>query len=108
MSFPEIPIEKVHIHKIHIMATWFFSIGGKIYGPVSEDLLKKYAQENRILPETFVKPDNDDTWIPAKQIKGLFALVALPTPPEKIPPSIAKQIEGLGRPQPIVCKSNSR
>ena len=56
---------------IHNEPRWYFRIMGEIHGPVAQAGLRRFAKQNDIDRNTFVRCDNDD-WVTADRIAGLI------------------------------------
>lgn len=51
---------------------WYIEHNGNWVGPVTSAQLKQLARTNKINSETRIRPNDNDAWIPASQLKGLF------------------------------------
>ncbi len=51
---------------------WYCVIGGRRYGPVSEDELRGWVAEGRVKPTDQVWTDGMAAWAPASAVAGLF------------------------------------
>lgn len=84
---------------------WFCKISGHQLGPLSSQQLRAMAAEGRLAPEDHVRQGAQGPWLPAAQVKGLFAAdepvrrpaagrpatsrVPQAQPPPKVPPAPA-------------------
>lgn len=50
---------------------WYFRIMGEIRGPVAQTGLRRFAEQNDIDRNTFVRRDNGD-WVTADRVAGLL------------------------------------
>lgn len=66
---------------------WYIQHGGKTYGPLAAAKMKQLAAERKITPETPVRRDSDQDWVPASRVQGLFAPQP-PIEPAALPPPI--------------------
>lgn len=69
------------------MATWYTKDANGLYGPYSLDDLVNLAKENRITPATMVRRRDSNSWVPASQLKGVFAEAASQKVPSPGAPS---------------------
>ncbi|MDW8197965.1 MAG: DUF4339 domain-containing protein, partial [Gemmataceae bacterium] len=53
-------------------AQWYYSHGGKTYGPVTSQQLRDLANRGMILPDDMVWKEGVAEGVPAKTVKGLF------------------------------------
>ena len=51
---------------------WYYQVMGEVYGPVESKTLQELAARNEINRDTFVRRQ-DDNWVTADRIKGLFS-----------------------------------
>jgi hypothetical protein len=51
---------------------WFIFKGGKQYGPMAPEQLKRTAASGELQPEDHVRPDDRQDWFKASSVKGLF------------------------------------
>jgi hypothetical protein len=72
-------------HQIEsVMAeNWYYSRGGTTVGPVSALDLKQLASSGELTPTDLVWKEGMRDWVPAEQLKGLFAVPALVTQPQQ-------------------------
>lgn len=70
---------------------WYYTKDGKNKnGPVTAAQLGELARSGQILPTDMVKRDDMQKWLPASQVKGIFADNENPAPrPPPIPQSVA-------------------
>jgi len=54
-------------------ATWYFRQDGQELGPVASRQLKQLAASGKLQPTGLVRKNDTSSWIPASNIKGLFA-----------------------------------
>jgi len=63
------------------MATkWYCMINEEERGPLDSSQLVDLAKSGLITPSDWLRPDGDDTWVPAARIKGLFEAPASSAP----------------------------
>src|SRR6476659_4823652 len=70
---------------------WFIRLSGKEYGPADLATLREWKEEGRVLSTNEARAANDQHWIRAAEIPGLFAAEPPPLPPpvqfdEDLPP----------------------
>ena len=64
------------------MADWYCYVGGRQYGPVSQDILRSWAAEGRVRPADYVWREGMTNWAPARSVfPGLFGVAAVGTAP---------------------------
>jgi membrane protein YdbS with pleckstrin-like domain len=61
------------------MAEWYVRAGGKVHGPLDSRKLKQLASAGRINGTTEVSQVASGPFVPAANVKGLFALTATPS-----------------------------
>jgi uncharacterized membrane protein YhaH (DUF805 family) len=66
--------------------SWYYSVAGQQFGPVSGTELKRHAETGKITESDLVWKDGMAEWVPAKKVKGLLP-VATPHAPPRQPPS---------------------
>lgn len=54
------------------MKQWHCSIGGRQYGPVSEEEIRSWAVTGRIKPTDYVWSEGMTDWVPASTVEGLL------------------------------------
>jgi predicted nucleic acid-binding Zn ribbon protein len=52
---------------------WFCEIAGREIGPLSPEQIRTMAAKGQILPSDCVRQGTQGAWVPAQQVKGLFA-----------------------------------
>lgn len=62
------------------MKQWYCIIGGRRYGPVSEDELRNWAQAGRIKLTDQVWSEGMPAWTPASAVPGIFWAEGSPPP----------------------------
>ena len=67
------------------MAQWFCIVGGQQYGPVTEEVLRSWAQAGRLRPADYVWREGMPEWAPAATVHSLFPPVA-PAEVQGVPP----------------------
>jgi hypothetical protein len=88
---------------------WFVQRDGQNFGPFSSAQLKQMTTSGRLLPVDLVTKGEDGRWVPASQIKGLFATspaAASQLPPMPPPlPATASQLPPMPPPLPATAPS---
>ncbi len=54
------------------MKEWYCYVGGRRYGPISEDVLRQWAAEGRLRPTDQVWTEGMAEWAPARTVEGIF------------------------------------
>jgi hypothetical protein len=90
---------------------WFVQRDGQNFGPFSSAQLKQMTTSGRLLPVDLVTKGEDGRWVPASQIKGLFATspaAASQLPPMPPPlPATASQLPSMPPPLPATAPSSN-
>jgi len=60
---------------------WFIRLSGKEYGPADLATLREWKEEGRVLSTNEARAADDQNWIRAAEIPGLFAAEPPPLPP---------------------------
>jgi hypothetical protein len=76
---------------------WFVQRDGQNFGPFSSAQLKQMTTSGRLLPVDLVTKGEDGRWVPASQIKGLFATS----------PAAASQLPPMPPPLPATAPSSN-
>jgi len=76
---------------------WFVQRDGQTYGPFSSAQLKQMTTTGRVLPVDLVTKGEGARWVPASQIKGLFATS----------PAAASQLPPMPPPLPATAPSSN-
>jgi hypothetical protein len=90
---------------------WFVQRDGQNFGPFSSAQLKQMTTTGRVLPADLVTKGQDGRWVPASQIKGLFA--TSPAPASQLPPmppplpAAASQLPPMPPPLPATAPSSN-
>jgi len=90
---------------------WFVQRDGQNFGPFSSAQLKQMTTTGRLLPVDLVTKGEDGRWVPASQIKGLFA--TSPAPASQLPPmppplpATASQLPPMPPPLPATAPSSN-
>ncbi len=85
---------------------WFCKISGNQLGPLSSQQLRAMVAEGRLAPEDHVRQGAQGPWLPAAQVKGLFAAdepAAAAPEPRELP--VAKPLERSAADPPSKAKS---
>ncbi len=67
------------------MSRYFYADGGQSVGPLSAQQLQQLAASGRIQPQTMIWAEGAPSWLPASQVKGLFARQAVTAGPPPVP-----------------------
>jgi len=83
-------------------ALWYYRSGEIVLGPVSSKELRRRAEQNQVEPDTLVKKAPAGRWVPAGEVKGLFAPAAgVPRPvAERLEPGPAPEVPAIPEPTP--------
>jgi hypothetical protein len=76
---------------------WYVKRDGQKYGPYTSTQLVEMARKGQVLPVDWVARGDNDNWIPATQVKGLFPAQATTAPPP-LPVGDAQPDEETNRP----------
>jgi len=76
---------------------WFYLHAGEVVGPITAQQLRDHALAGRVSPDEYVKRGGEGDWLPAKNVKGLFA----PPPPAPAPPPVAAASPPPPTPAPV-------
>ncbi len=65
---------------------WFIRVEGKEYGPADLATLREWKEDGRVLSTNEVRRSEEETWMRAGEIPGLFAVAPLQPPPVEAAP----------------------
>lgn len=51
---------------------WYYKLMGEEFGPLTSSELRQYAADGRLTRDAYVRRDNEDRWVSAESIRGLF------------------------------------
>jgi TM2 domain-containing membrane protein YozV len=71
------------------MAGWYYAVGGKQLGPVSQPQLKDLAASGKLPPASLVWTDGMPNWVAAHTIPGLFDSASPGTLPAAMPKTLS-------------------
>jgi WG containing repeat/GYF domain 2 len=63
------------------MTSWFYIQDGRKYGPLSGADMKQLAASGQLRPWNTVSREGSTKWVPANEVKGLFAAAVAAEPP---------------------------
>ncbi|MGZ5020252.1 MAG: DUF4339 domain-containing protein [Chthoniobacterales bacterium] len=64
---------------------WFLRVEGKEYGPVGLETLKEWRAEGRVIPQNYLRREDESAWVLASSVAELFpAAVPPPLPPNEL------------------------
>lgn len=53
-------------------ADWFCQMGGRDYGPLNLEQIRRMVARGQVTPESLVRQGKGGSWVPATQVSGLF------------------------------------
>ena len=60
---------------------WFIADGSQSFGPYSSEQLREFAKAGKVNPNNYVRRDDQQEWIEASRVNGLFEGVLTIAPP---------------------------
>ena len=63
---------------------WFIADGSQSFGPYSSEQLREFAKAGKVVPQSYVRRDDQEEWIEASRVNGLFEGVLTIAPPAAI------------------------
>lgn len=87
---------------------WFIADGSQSFGPYSSEQLRAFAKAGKVTPKSYVRTDEQEEWIEASRVNGLFEGVLTIAPPVAVavaaPPTPVPQAQAV---EPVRRSSNS-
>jgi len=74
---------------------WFIADGSQSFGPYSSEQLRAFAKAGKVIPQSYVRTDEQEEWIEASRVNGLFEGVLTIAPP----PAVAVPVQAVTIPQ---------
>ena len=73
------------------MTQWYISIDGQQYGPIDDEQLHQWVEQEKVHRHDLLWSEGMDAWQPAETVPGLFvAAPGAPPPLSPVPPAVTQ------------------